>query len=358
MKKILFYGETAKYATHGVSISNALFLRDLAEYFDIKVIEEYSVLSKHGKLGFFKIYNYIKALYTVFCVVRASRFDFFYCVLSLSLQGGVKSLLMLLCVKAFSRKTKIIIHVHRGDLSSKVEESRILAFLFKLSIKLSYKIILISDAQTKMYNKQHFLEASSYVYVANTIDNRKFERESFVQKITKDRSYYLYLSNYIKEKGIYDLLSVWDSLPNSLHLKCFGGETPNVSIQKLQDDFPLRNVNYSQSIFDIRKFEVISLSKALILPSWNEGAPLVILEAMSLGIPIIASDVGFIREMLGEDYPFLFEARNITMLKMTILKFETLSEQEIQNIGSLLRARFNQEYTRERRVSDYLEVFS
>jgi glycosyltransferase involved in cell wall biosynthesis len=131
-----------------------------------------------------------------------------------------------------------------------------------------------------------------------------------------------------------------------------------IALQKLQNEFPLSNVNYSLSVLDLKKFEVIGLSKALILPSWNEGAPLVILEAMSLGTPIIASNVGFIREMVGDDYPFLFEAQNITMLKSTILKFEALTEQELQDIGSGLKRRFKHEYTRERRVSDYLEVFS
>jgi glycosyltransferase involved in cell wall biosynthesis len=53
----------------------------------------------------------------------------------------------------------------------------------------------------------------------------------------------------------------------------------------------------------------------LILPSRREGLPEVILESFSFGIPVIASNVGGIPEIVKENYNgFLFESENVNQL--------------------------------------------
>ena len=354
MKKILFYGETSKNAVHGISISNDLFIKDLQASFNIKVINEQSNLSEHGAIGYSKVRNLCLALLSIWAVARRDSFDYFYSVLSVSVQGIFKSLLMLICLKLASSKTKLIIHVHRGDLSDRAEQSFILLLLFKFTIKLVDNVVLISKKQVEDYNKVSFLGAKKYVYVANSIDTIEYANELNHQH----KSSYLYLSNYLKEKGIFDLLSVWKGLPSDCRLRCFGGETPDASVGVLKQQFNLKNVEFSQAIYNSKKYSVIASSKAVILPSWNEGAPLVLLEAMSLGVPVIASDVGFISEMLGNDYPFLFEAKNCNSIRDAILKFEAYSKQDQVNIGLSLKKQFYQEYSRESRISDYMSVFS
>jgi hypothetical protein len=44
--------------------------------------------------------------------------------------------------------------------------------------------------------------------------------------------------------------------------------------------------------------EVFAKSDALLLPSWYEGVPLVMLEAMACGVPILASDLAGTRAYL------------------------------------------------------------
>jgi glycosyltransferase involved in cell wall biosynthesis len=357
MKKILFYGETTKYAHHGVSISNDLFLADLNPFFDIIVIEEQAKLSSYGKLGVSKVIAYLRSLLQIIKTLRGNQFDYFYHVLSLSLQGGLKSIGLLLFVKLLSPKTQIISHIHRGDFSIKVESNTLLSRLLKLALRLSSKIILISQKQTDDYKSRNYMGINNYFYVPNTVEG-SVDYESVRANECKWGRKYLYLSNYIKEKGIHDLLTVWGGFDNTMNLICYGGETPNITVDSLALAYPLSNVKLNKSVFDNKKFDVIGQSKALILPSWNEGAPLVILEAMSLGIPVIASNVGFIREMLGDSYLFLFEAKNKDALKDVILQFDNLSVDELTNLSLELRERFLQYYSRERRIQDYLGVFN
>jgi glycosyltransferase involved in cell wall biosynthesis len=52
-------------------------------------------------------------------------------------------------------------------------------------------------------------------------------------------------------------------------------------------------------------YDVMGMLDALVLPSLHEGIPMVLLEAMVLGVPIVASSVGGVPEILRDD----FEAR-------------------------------------------------
>jgi glycosyltransferase involved in cell wall biosynthesis len=45
---------------------------------------------------------------------------------------------------------------------------------------------------------------------------------------------------------------------------------------------------------------LLSLADVMLLPSFSDAMPMTVLEAMALGVPVIASDVGGVRGMLGE----------------------------------------------------------
>ena len=64
--------------------------------------------------------------------------------------------------------------------------------------------------------------------------------------------------------------------------------------------------------------EELKKSSIFILPSYTEGCPNVILEAMSLGKPIISTDVGAIREMLEEESGIIVSPKNIEELREAI----------------------------------------
>jgi teichuronic acid biosynthesis glycosyltransferase TuaC len=56
--------------------------------------------------------------------------------------------------------------------------------------------------------------------------------------------------------------------------------------------------------------QVMRRSSCLVLPSWSEGFPTVLPEALACGIPIIASDVGGIAEIVTPDNGILVPPRN------------------------------------------------
>ncbi len=87
----------------------------------------------------------------------------------------------------------------------------------------------------------------------------------------------------------------------------------------------------------------------LVLPSENEGVPNVILEAFASGLPVVASNVGGIPEVLSKNYGRLIEP-NATALAEAV--FEVLSE----HIDPLALAARGRTFTWEKTVRRYAEL--
>ncbi len=83
---------------------------------------------------------------------------------------------------------------------------------------------------------------------------------------------------------------------------------------------------------DIR--ELVSLSSCIVLPSYREGLPKVILEAMSMAKPVITTNTPGCREAVSNgENGFLAEPKNSVSLAGAMEKFLLLSESDKKKMG-------------------------
>ncbi len=92
-----------------------------------------------------------------------------------------------------------------------------------------------------------------------------------------------------------------------------------------------------------------------VLPSKSgEGLPLVALEAMACGVPVIATNVGGISEVMKEDYGKLVPPNSPGSLAEAILEF---SHRELSALKKDLRAMIEQKYSWDKNVEKLVEIY-
>ena len=106
-----------------------------------------------------------------------------------------------------------------------------------------------------------------------------------------------------------------------------------------------------------RKYKEIASAMCLVLPSHNEGQPLVLLEAMAAGTLVIASNVGAIPDMLGQEYPFTTQAKSVESLRETMLKVLALQPEERTYWSDYLQKRFQHYFSQESHKASLYAIF-
>lgn len=119
----------------------------------------------------------------------------------------------------------------------------------------------------------------------------------------------LFLGNLIERKGVSDLLHALASLPKDVApwRAVLGGGGDVEGYQAIANNLGIASaVEFAGWVDRPGAIELIGKASFLVLPSYDEGLPLVILEAMGMGLPVICSPVGVIPEVLADGETALF----------------------------------------------------
>lgn len=319
---LLFFGELPPNIIHGISLSNKLNIDILKENITVDIIEEKTSLKQHNKKSLSKIINIFQYSFKIFRKNKIHRYDYFYTVFSLSTFGSIKTILSLLSFSLSGSGAKVL-HIHRGDFLSFYNKLFLNKLISKLIFILIDKLIVLSAGQKEEFS--HFYKNENIYVLENSLN-----KEYIFTKNGFEGKQFIFISNYLKEKGIYELLGAFKNLENNgidFHLDCYGSFRNEEEKKKILS-FQSNKIIINGFINEKNKFKKISDADCLILPSWNEGQPTIILEAMSQGTIILTTRVGLISEILGEKYIFYFDEKNMLSLESCILKYIHYREKE------------------------------
>jgi len=157
----------------------------------------------------------------------------------------------------YSEQVKVLHSKSIGNLASKAEHKA-----FKISNKLT------TDSKTVQKNYKEKINAN-FIYLPAPLDATKFNN---IGKIEKNKNQIVYIGRDSYEKGI-DILKNIEPKINGTVVYC--------------TDFSW-----------VKTMEILKSSKLLIVPSRMESIPQVIKEAFYLKIPVIATNVGGVSEIV------------------------------------------------------------
>lgn len=169
----------------------------------------------------------------------------------------------------------------------------------KQSIPEADGFICISESTRRdlirLFNVQE--DKARVIYLGNSIDTNVTS-----DRIIKD-NYILFVGDRKGYKNFSLLLEAYAGLPeinNSFMLVCYGGGPPSESEKQIINDNKLDSRIIFDSGDDKKLANFYKFASVFVYPSKYEGFGIPPLEAMSIGCPVIASNISSIPEVAGE----------------------------------------------------------
>ncbi len=204
-----------------------------------------------------------------------------------------KSLLVLIG-KIFGKK--VILHIHGGGFHNYYKRARLMKPVIRLTLESSDAIICLSEMWKKYYSSTFKLKR--LVIINNVIEKPSVSAEH-VQNGTLNL---LFLGHVTEKKGVFDLLKVLaagrDQFRHKVKVTIGGiGEVERLEKTISENQFN-GDVSFAGWVNGNKKAQLLNDCDVYVLPSYFEGLPISILEAMSYGKPVISTNVGGIPEIV------------------------------------------------------------
>lgn len=208
---------------------------------------------------------------------------------------------------------KVVMHIHGGAFKDFYASN---SDYIKKSLSICDAVIVLSPTWKEFFEQNNI---HHNIHVVNNV----IEPPTLHSVPSDGRIHALYLGLLAKAKGIYDLLNAINSIKEQLRgrfLLHIGGNGETQKVENFIRENQLEDIAVFEGwVGGDKKIELLNKSTLNILPSYNEGMPLSLLEALGYGHVIIATAVGAIPEIVDNSNGFLLQPGKVDDLANTIL---------------------------------------
>jgi len=303
-----------------------------------------------------RIINYIHTQLKILCCIFiiSSKVDLFIFFI-----GGEGMILPILVLKLLGKKVILM----PGGIATKVYSTakdpltRFLSLLFYVNLNFVDRLVLYSS---RLIREGGFDKYQGKIVIAHRhfLDFAKFTMK---KKVNERSNSVGYIGRLSREKGVLNLV---DAIPYVLKKKsdvyfmiCGDGSLAYEIKRKIKINNLEMNTKIVKWIPHEKVPQYLNKLKLLILPSFTEGLPNVILEAMACGTPVLATPVGAIPEIIKDgETGFLLESNDPQHIADRII--ELLDKPDLLKIVSANAYKYVRErFSYKRTLKIWIRIF-
>ncbi|MBR9888991.1 MAG: glycosyltransferase family 4 protein [Oceanospirillales bacterium] len=194
---------------------------------------------------------------------------------------------------------KVVLHLHGGEFREfyvnecDARKKKRVRELFE-----SVDKVIVLSSQWIEWAKETFSKSDHIDVIYNTL-----KRSDGHQRYTKVGSI-LFLGRLCKGKGTFDLINAFQKVNESCpeaHLYLGGDGDLDLYKKQVKNLGLEHSVSFPGWVDGERKAELLSIADVYCLPSYNEGFPMGVLEAMASGVAIVSSYAGGIPDAVSHN---------------------------------------------------------
>jgi glycosyltransferase involved in cell wall biosynthesis len=213
---------------------------------------------------------------------------------SLCSKALVRDGVLLLIAKIFGRS--VVVFTHGWDKQCERALAGALLPLFRCVYGRADAFIVLGKEFEKGlralgYRRAIFVEGAPIADEFLTDDNEAAQAGS----VSKRRFRILFLARMERSKGVYEALDTYHILQRTypfVEMTMAGGGPELDRARDYAKSCGLAKIEFPGHLQGVAKLKAFQSADAYLFPSWAEGLPISVLEAMAQGLPLVASAVG------------------------------------------------------------------
>jgi len=260
--------------------------------------------SDAGRRNFLWLLRIFKTYFEWFFLMFSKRYTLIHFNLALDKRALLRDSPLILMARLFSRR--MVIHIHGGEALTNPNNPRWVIRLLKLNFSgRNPKIVLSKQEQATLQNLLNINHVFVLPNCVEVSEAQNFNRESS----GNHQLTLLFMGRIVLTKGIaylFDALQVL-KLKGVAFRFIMAGKGPDEAlyVQKFKDllgsDFEFKGIVYGGS-----KSSLLKECDIFLLPSFFEGLPVSLLEAMSFALVPVTTSVGSIKYLVEDGHNGLF----------------------------------------------------
>lgn len=232
-----------------------------------------------------------------------------------------------------------------------------LAVIAEINLALANRIIVYSERLIKEWGLQKY---RSKISIARTlfVDINKFRIE---QPLAKRDCIVGYIGRFSAEKGVMNFIDAIPQVNKLNKLTKFiiigdGALRPRI-VKTIRETSEHCKVELAGWIAHEKLPHYLNQLKLLVIPSYTEAGPLIMLEAMACGTPTLATPVGIIPEVIKDGKTGFLTADNSPgNIARNIVR--ALNHPDLDQIAQNARSIVEKEFSYQNAVEDYRRLFT